>query len=431
MTKGEVNSTERLRRNTMNRVFMFAYQKCRGEVGGGGGVEYRLYLANKKYSLLKDVYYIYKDRVIHNGEECGEFAKADSTAITVSPLKELIKRIIPNICAGMHQLRNVRQNENDFSAIIDCVDEQYHFDEKDIFIFHDMQFAHPFLKRYPFQNTVMILHCQGSYYNEWQAFTGRHFKPLHWYYKKRFEEIVARLRYLGFPAKGAEESFIESDPELARTIAKVDRIYLYNGIDIPEIQKESSIEWIEQLSSYSGYVFATVATLNEAKGVERIPEYLGALKRAGYAYKWILIGQGVKKDQVQSAITQADIEDNTIWIQDFVDHDEILRLLSMTDFYILFHRCSVFDLSTLEAMHYGAIPVLTPVGGNKDVLQDGNGLFVSDFCDVSSLITLLQSGVLPTLQAQNRAIQQEKYNDYAFLRRYAHLCEKMLGQSDS
>lgn len=414
----------------MNRVFMFAYQACCGNVGGGGGVEYRLYLANKKYAMLHDIYFVFKDRVIHNSDDCDELANISQSSTSSSHLKAILKRAAPNLCAGMGKMRAVLRDEKEYAARIAQLDEQYHFDADDVYIVHDMQFAHPFLKRYPFHKTVMVLHCQGSYYSEWQAFTNRSFKPLHWYDTKMLRDIVPRLRYLAFPAKGAEDTFIESDPELGPIVKNIERKYLYNGVECPEIAEGTCAEWIEQLRADPGYRFTTVAALNAAKAVERIPQYLGALKREGIDFKWMLVGQGIKADEVQAEIERNHIEDNTIWIRDFIAHDEILQLLSITDFYMLFHRRSVFDLSTLEAMHYGAIPILTPVGGNKDVLTDGNGLFVNDFNDVSPLVALIHSGDLSKLKAKNRFIQRERFNERAFLERYAALCNTLFEDKD-
>lgn len=410
----------------MNRIFMFAYQNCCGAVGGGGGGEYRLYMANKKYALLDDIYFIYKDRVFHNTDDCGVLAEIKQESASASPLKAVFKSIAPNLCAGMKKILAIQEDEKEFAAQISQLDNQYHFDTEDIYIFHDMQFAHPFLERYPFRKTVMVLHCQGSYYNEWQAFTGRHFKPLHRYYKRMLEDIVPKLQFLGFPARGAEETFIESDPDLAPIVRSAERRYLYTGIECPEFEEGTCKEWIEQLRGKSGYIFSTVAALNAAKSVERIPEYLGALRRAGVDFKWVLVGRGIKADEVKKAVGRAQIGDRTIWIQDFISHEEILELMSVTDFYILFHRNAVFDVSTLEAMHYGAVPILTPVGGNKDAITDGNGIFVSDFKDVSPLLELIEGGRMEELREKNRRIQRERFSDFAFLKRYADMYEELV-----
>lgn len=409
----------------MKRVFMMTMHPCYGNTGGGHGVEYRLYEANRKYRLLGDTYYIFEDRVIHGTDDCGTLTKMPPVISSTSKLKTLLKGLAPNLCAGVNRLKTVLGDEKRYAAYIDQLDKQYRFDKGDIYIFHDMQLAHPFLKRFSFPKTVMILHSQGSYYNEWQAFTGHSFGPLHRHYTKMLKDIVSKLRYLGFPAKGAEEAFIESDPVLGPIVRGAERRYMYNGIDCPDFEEGSCAEWIEKLRAYAGYKFATVATLNAAKAVERIPQYLGTLKRAGVDFKWILVGQGVKADEVQAEIEGAGIEENTIWIRDFIAHEEILQLLSVTDFYILFHRQSVFDLSTLEAMHYGNIPILTPVGGNKDVIVDDNGVFVTDFTDASGLMKIIVDKSTDKLKEKNRSIQRKNYDDVVFLKRYCDLCVEL------
>ena len=56
----------------MNRVFFLTNHVCVGESGGGHGVEFRLYQADKKYNLFdKEVIYIFGDRVIRGHEETG------------------------------------------------------------------------------------------------------------------------------------------------------------------------------------------------------------------------------------------------------------------------------------------------------------------------------------------------------------------------
>lgn len=48
--------------------------------------------------------------------------------------------------------------------------------------------------------------------------------------------------------------------------------------------------------------------------------------------------------------------------------------------------------------------------------------------DVSLLVMLIQSGGLSTLRTKNRLIQQEKFNERAFLERHVYLCEELLGK---
>ena len=80
-------------------------------------------------------------------------------------------------------------------------------------------------------------------------------------------------------------------------------------------------------------------------------------------------------------------------------------------------------------MHYGNIPILTPVGGNKEVIIDGNGLFVSNVTDPSSFLSMIRSGKMKTMREKNMHIQRKLFDDRAFLKRYAVLCEEMVKEA--
>lgn len=101
-------------------------------------------------------------------------------------------------------------------------------------------------------------------------------------------------------------------------------------------------------------------------------------------------------------------------------------MMSQCDFYILFHKQSVFDLSTLEAMHYGNIPILTPVGGNKEMIEEGSGFFVDDFTDASELLTAIHDDKIEYRKQMNRDLQMSKFDEYSMLVRYSTLCHDLL-----
>ena len=128
---------------------------------------------------------------------------------------------------------------------------------------------------------------------------------------------------------------------------------------------------------------------------------------------------------MEENIERYGLKNEVVWVKNSVQHTELMQLFSITDFYILFHKYSIFDLSTLEAMHYGAIPVLTPVGGNKEVIIENNGIFVTDFSDISRFLELIRNKDLQGLKALNHRIQMEKFDDRAFLERYVGLCDGM------
>lgn len=401
----------------MSRVFIFAFQNCCGETGGGQGVVYRLYQANLKYNLFNDVFFVFGDRVIHNTSSCGELAKRvsgkDSECVT------WIKKNIP----GSWFVWRKRQQEHHYLKFLKALDSDYHFSSEDVFIFNDLQLAFPFIEEYSFRSCALINHAQGSVYNEWVAHRGRESETLKNYYNRIYIDTIKKMKYIGFPSKGAMEALLQSEPTFTPYITEGKVRILYNGVycpDPPEIHDECP--YLSEISDINGYKFATVAVLNEAKAVERIPMYLNAVKEAGIFFKWILIGNGVNNRSVLREIKKYGLEENIIWIQDYIRHEHILKILSMTDFYILFHKYSIFDLSTLEAMHYGNIPILTPVGGNKEVIVDSNGIFVSDFSNADSLLDTIRLNMIEHMKQKNIQIQSERFNDYSFLKGYYDLC---------
>lgn len=401
------------------RVFFLSSHMCEGESGGGHGVIYRLYKANQIYRILPDnTVYVFINCVAEDDRGEEQFI-IQREATLKSPVRVAITKYIPNFM----RIRNQKKRYARIGTYLDGLDKKYTFCESDVFICHDFRIAYVFVNRFPHLKCAYVHHMQGSVYFEWHSETGLNSKPMKKLYDAMFCDICKKADLLCFPSKGTEESLIDSEPEMKNFVERTKRRYLYNGVNCPEI--EDVEPWVDEISKLDGYKFVTIAYLNAAKAVERIPEYLYYLKQNGVKFTWILVGNGVQATKVEEQIDRYQLKDDIIWKKERVNHSELMQLLSISDFYILLHRFSIFDLSTLEAMHYGNIPILTPVGGNKEVIIDGNGLLVSDFTDVSSFIELIQSGEMEAIRTKNMNIQRSMFDDRAFLQRYADLCSEM------
>ena len=404
----------------MGRVFFLASHKCAGASGGGHGVVYRIYLADKKYQLFKkEVIYVFGDRVIRGHADLGDYLEQKDVP-KQSNFRVEIKKYIPSILRIMKMEKRYKY----LDRYLERLDQEFIFTEEDVFICHDFRIARAFIRKFRFEKCAFVFHMQGSIYYEWNAETGIESKIMRKYYNDTFSEICKRVKYLCFPSKGTEESLLDSEPSAIRDVKKPERKYLYNGVNCPDVDPGNLVRWVKEIRDLPCIKLATVANLNAAKAVERIPEYLDAIKKAGIAFKWILVGNGIKAAEVEQQVEKYKLGNDLIWKRNGVPHDELMQLFSVTDFYILLHKYSIFDLSTLEAMHYGNIPILTPVGGNKEVIIDGNGIFVSDFRKADSFIALVRNGKTELLKAKNAEIQNSKFDDRAFLQRYVDLCEE-------
>lgn len=403
----------------MNRVFFLASHACAGASGGGHGVEYRLYLADRKYDLFKrTVIYVFGDRVIEGKEKIDDIIEQKDVK-KQSALRVGIKRFIPSKL----RIAKMEKRFNDLKNYLFALDCKYHFDSEDIFICHDFRIAYAFVNAFTNNNCALVYHMQGSIYNEWSSETGIQSVKMRSYYNEILSDVASKVKYFCFPSKGTEESLIGSEPLLTSVIEATSRRYLYNGVECPSVNDNELPRWISDIKRQNVYKFVTVATLNAAKAVERIPEFLYNLNKEGIPFLWILVGNGIKADEVEKQILKFQLNNQVIWKKNGILHEELMKLLSVTDFYILFHKYSIFDLSTLEAMHYGNIPILTPVGGNKEVIINGNGLFVDDFSNVKPFIEMLKDSDMESLKRRNSDIQNMNFNDEAFLRRYVDLCD--------
>lgn len=404
----------------VERVFFLSSHMCEGESGGGHGVIYRLYKANQVYKILpNNTVYVFMNCVVE--DNCGEEQFViQREANLKSPTRVALTKYIPNFV----RIRNQKKRYDRIGSYLEELDKQYTFCESDVFICHDFRIAYVFLNRFPRLRCAYVHHMQGSVYFEWHSETGLNSKPMKKLYDAMFCDICKKADMICFPSRGTEESIIDSEPEMKDVVENTRRRYLYNGVNCPVI--EDIEPWVDEISHREGYKFVTIANLNAAKAVERIPEYLYHLKKKGITLTWILVGNGVQATAVKEQIDKYQLEDNIIWQQERIEHIELMQLLSVTDFYILFHKFSIFDLSTLEAMHYGNIPILTPVGGNKEVIINGNGLLVSDFSDVEAFIKMIRSGKMEDMRAKNMDIQKRMFDDKAFLQRYVDLCDEMI-----
>lgn len=403
----------------MEKVYFFANRTCKGAVGGGRGVVYKLYDANKKYSLIKGGNYLFTDIDFDDDSSVAVRSMPDDTA--VSSVLDSIKKFV-NKNGVLSALKYV-YILNKATRWIRDLGNKYEFSSDDVYIFHDVDSAIAFQKNYSYSRTMLVFHQQGSQYNEWVSFGGRPSRLYQKYLNSIFARCCDNISCLGFPSEGARESLMESEPELRETVERKKYAILYNGFtpgaETEDVPSDETKKIIEALRNFSGFKFITVSTLNEAKGVERIPTFLNLIKQKYGDFLWIVIGTGNKEEKLAEEIKRNEIEKNVVRIKHAIPHNDILNLFSETDFYILFHRYSIFDFATIEAMAYGNVPVLTPVGGNKEMIVENSGVIVDDTQSIDSFSRLLEENTLEELKTRNIKLQETKFSEKAFLEGYS------------
>ena len=396
------------------RTFIVSNRPYAGAVGGSTGVNYRTLIANHEYKFIGEAYSIFSDKIVKHANEIPQVIYAKPTKIKGGICKKLVKidrLALLNVAKHKKMLANYEKRIQDLNKKIQFTDGDY-------YIFHDVESAYCFCRIIGCKKTLLVYHQQGSLYSEWESFTGRK-SHLYKYYLAKFMNITfSNIMCIGFPSFGAKDMLLNTEPYL-KVALKADKVKVfYNGIDLNSSYIESDDENIIRFREYEGIKFSTVSTLNDAKAVDRIPQFLADVKRHGIDFMWLLVGNGTKSSEVEKEISKFGIEDNTIWLKSSIPHDHILQIFRYSDFYIMFHRYSIFDYATLEAMREGNIPILSNVGGNKEVIVNQNGFLVEDFTSGSVIVNILNSGLLEELKTLNTELVQEKFSSYAFLKAY-------------
>ena len=388
-----------LSKQTTPRIFSIADRRCPSQpTGGPGGVNLRLYLANEKYHLIESIYHVFEGKVL-NHEKCWEFAL----------------------------LNEEKDRYEELSNYYRLLDNQFEFIASDIFIFHDAVSAFIFLQNFKTDKTVLVYHQQGSLYREWEYFTGLQNAERKEEQDSLLISVLQQVAYVAFPSFGAKDSLIASEPSMEPYVTCSGLAILYNGFDNPgylEAVTPSVQKAIAHIHDFTGITFITVATLNAAKGVEQIPQFLAALRRKGINFQWIIIGDGITANLLQEQIDIYEINDTIIWFREHLPHNDILSLLQYTDFYLLTHRFSIFDFATIEAMSYENVPILTPVGGNFEFIQDDNGVLLYHLDSCEELTYFIKDKSLSDLKKKNALIANTRFSEKAFLEGYLELIQE-------
>jgi starch synthase len=136
---------------------------------------------------------------------------------------------------------------------------------------------------------------------------------------------------------------------------------------------------------------AMVTRLTEQKGVDLVVPVVPVLRQI--PLRLAVLGAGDAKVAGGLAALAADYPDRFTFVEGY-DEELSHRLFAAADVYLMPSRFEPCGLTQMQAMRYGAIPVVTDVGGLHDTVpdadehSDGHG-FVADRVDAVALVSAL------------------------------------------
>ena len=298
-----------------------------------------------------------------------------------------------------------------------------------IFICHDVGTAYGAYLRHC--HYVLIYHQQGALVSE-RISNGDILNERDIEIANNIEQIVfSNADKVYFPSYGARQSFMETT-KMDYSQIKFADYPLYNTIpDTSLNEKDYSLlirEFVLDANERENTdVFLSIGDFSYNKGMEQVPEFLiEYCKKCHRKVYWIAIGR-----KLQAGIFERLVEQKDAWpfkavlLGERVNHDIILSLMRYSDFYIMLHRHSIFDLSTLEAMRAGNGLILSDIGGNIEYNKENNVVLVNASNFDQAIEQILKENK-KQIARRNQEVFQKYFSKTNFYHEYSKMIDEEL-----
>lgn len=170
-------------------------------------------------------------------------------------------------------------------------------------------------------------------------------------------------------------------------------LFVHNPIDKEDIQQKSKAEIYFPKNKFR---FISVGRLVDAKGFDRLIEACVILKRDGFDFELIILGEGTKKQELEKQIELNHLDD-TVKLLGFQNNP--YPFLTNSDCFVCSSRTEGYSLVIAEAMCCGLPIISTDCAGPSEILKNGEfGILVENNTEgiVSGMRTILNSSGLET-----------------------------------
>jgi len=157
---------------------------------------------------------------------------------------------------------------------------------------------------------------------------------------------------------------------------------IYNFIDFDKIDNENNDNCLRDTLAGDGEKILT--HVSNLRPVKRIPDVIKIFYKVQQKIpsKLILVGDGPDKEKADLLAKELGIEDRILFLG---KSDEILKILCLTDLFLLPSETESFGLAALEAMASKTPVISTNTGGLPEVNIQGVTGFLSDVGDVDDM----------------------------------------------
>lgn len=163
---------------------------------------------------------------------------------------------------------------------------------------------------------------------------------------------------------------------------------VYNGVDFRplELSKEEARRKIGIL----GHVIVSVGRLVPWKGFRMLIKIMPSIFEINQAFRLIIVGDGPDKAVLLSMIRNLGLE-KKVFLVGQKSQVELATYLAAADMFVLNTGYEGFSHQILEAMTAGVPVITTAVGGNKEMIDQGENGFMVRYNDEFNLVEAIRS----------------------------------------
>ncbi len=163
---------------------------------------------------------------------------------------------------------------------------------------------------------------------------------------------------------------------------------VYNGVDFKtaDMSKEEARKKI----GIAGNIILSIGRLVPWKGFRMLIKIMPRLFEINQFFRLVIIGDGPEKKNLESIVKNMHLE-NKVYLVGKKSKEELALFSAAADIFVLNTAYEGFSHQILEAMAAGLPVITTAVGGNKEVIRQGENGFMIKYNDEFNLIEAIRT----------------------------------------
>ena len=163
---------------------------------------------------------------------------------------------------------------------------------------------------------------------------------------------------------------------------------IYNGVDFKpsELSKEEARRKI----GIFGHLVLSAGRLVPWKGFRMLIKIMPSILEINQAFRLIIVGDGPDRKMLESMIRNLGLG-NKVYLVGQKTQEELAIYMAAADMFVLNTGYEGFSHQILEAMTAGVPIITTAVGGNKEIIRQGENGFMVKYQDEFNLVEAIKS----------------------------------------